>query len=194
MELSKIKEYRNDTKYKTYFDVGLFFILIFSFHFIYILWSEHLDFWPIKIYVDRLFAWASALLFDQSTWVLDHIFRIDLVTKGDSFYFLNKEGSLSGISVAPECTSLKQWLHWLFLMLIFPGPWKHKAWYIPLGLIIVELTNVVRIVGIALFLIPFPNGFHIAHDYIFKVFFYVVIFLMWVVWVEKITPRKSPSK
>ena len=194
MDWSRLEEYKNDPKYKTYYDVGLFFILIFSFHFIYLLWNEVMDFWPIKGTIDSLFAWASALLFDQSTWVLDHVFRIDIVTKGQSIFFINSDGGYSCITVAPECTSLKQWLHWLFLMLIFPGPWRHKAWYIPLGLIIIELTNVVRIVGIVLFMIPFPNGFHFAHDYIFKIFFYVVIFLMWVIWVEKITPQKSPSK
>ena len=29
------------------------------------------------------------------------------------------------------------------------------------------------------------NTFHLAHDYVFKVFFYLIIFLMWVLWVEK---------
>ena len=72
-------------------------------------------------------------------------------------------------------------------MLIFPGPWKHKAWFIPAGLVIIEWTNVVRICGILIAQIPWPgpNTFHIAHDYVFKAFFYFIIFLMWVLWVEK---------
>ena len=68
---------------------------------------------------------------------------------------------------------------------------------VPLGLVIVELTNVVRIVGICLFLRPFPHDFALAHDVIFKIVFYVVIFLMWVIWVEKFLhpiQRKSPSE
>ena len=81
-------------------------------------------------------------------------------------------------------------------MLIFPGPWKHKAWYIPAGLVIIEWTNVVRICGVLLMQVWWPNihihlfgndinTFRLAHDYIFKVFFYLIIFLMWVLWVEK---------
>ena len=178
----KIKELYADKRYQSLFDVGLFFVLIFSFHILYVIWNEHLDYWPIKGTVDRLFAWASALLFDQSTWVLDHVFRVDFFTTGHSIVFLNHEDAYSMVTVAPECTSLKQWMHWLFLMLIFPGPWKHKAWYIPLGLVMVEFTNVVRIVGITLFLRPFPNSFALAHDVIFKIMFYVVIFLMWAIW------------
>ena len=178
----RIKELYADKKHQSYFDVGLFFVLIFSFHVMYIFWKECIDFWPVKSAVDSLFTWASALLFDQSNWVLEHIFGLDFVTKDQSIAFLNVNGTYSAVTVAPECTSLKQWLHWLFLMLLFPGPWKHKAWYIPLGLVIVEFTNVVRVVGIALFLKHFPNSFELAHDVIFKIMFYVVIFLMWAIW------------
>ena len=187
----KIKELYADKRYQTYFDVGLFFVLIFSFHFLYSFWNYTLDYWPIKSWVDKLFAWASALLFDQSTWTLEHIFNFDFFTRGKTIWFLNNENFYSGVTVAPECTSLKQWMHWLFLMLIFPGPWKHKAWYIPLGLVIVELTNVVRIVGISLFLKPFPHDFALAHDGIFKVMFYVVIFLMWAVWNDYFHHKKN---
>ena len=194
MNKERIKELYNDKRYQTYFDVGLFFVLIFSFHILYVIWNEYMNYWPIKGTVDRLFAWASALLFDQSTWVLDHVFRIDILTKDQTIAFWNKENTLSYVIVAPECTSLKQWMHWLFLMLIFPGPWKHKAWYIPLGLVIVEFTNVVRVVGICLFLRQFPHDFALAHDGIFKVMFYVVIFLMWMLWVERFLHPKKKIK
>ena len=195
MTLSRLKELHGDKRYQTYFDVGLFIILIFSFHVLYVFWNERLDYWPVKGAVDRLFVWASALLFDQSTWTLENIFNIDILTKDQTIIFMNHENWYSRVTVAPECTSLKQWLHWLFLMLIFPGPWKHKAWYIPLGLVIVEFINVVRVVGISLFLIRFPHDFELAHEYIFKTMFYVVIFLMWVVWVECFLhkkPKKTP--
>lgn len=193
MTLSRLKELHGDKRYQTYFDVGLFIILIFSFHVLYVFWNERLDYWPVKGAVDRLFVWASALLFDQSTWTLENIFDIDILTKDQTIIFMNHENWYSHVTVAPECTSLKQWLHWLFLMLIFPGPWKHKAWYIPLGLVIVEFINVMRVVGISLFLIRFPHDFELAHEYIFKTMFYVVIFLMWVVWVECFL-HKKPKK
>jgi exosortase/archaeosortase family protein len=182
MNKEKIKEFCNNPKNQSLVDVGLFFVLIFSFHILFVIWNEYMNYWPVKGLVDKLFAWASALLFDQSTCTLEHIFKMDFVTRGQTIIFLNNEDAYSAVTVAPECTSLKQWMHWLFLMLLYPGPWKHKAWYIPLGLVIIEFTNVVRIVGICLFLRPFPHDFALAHDVIFKIMFYVVIFLMWMVW------------
>lgn len=195
----KIKELYADKRYQAYFDVGLFFVLIFSFHLLYDFWNYVLDYWPLKGTVYKLFGWASALLLDQTTWTLEHICGMDFFTQDRTIGFLNNEGTFSFVVVAPECTSLKQWMHWLFLMLLYPGPWKHKAWYIPLGLVIIEFTNVVRVVGICLFLRPYPHDFDLAHDVIFKIMFYVVIFLMWMVWNDyfhhskKATQQKSPS-
>ena len=79
----------------------------------------------------------------------------------------------------------------LFLMLLFPGPWKAKLWFIPLGLVVIHFVNVFRIFGLGLTLIPWPAYFDQFHDYFFKTIFYFIIFLMWVVWVEFIAHRKS---
>ena len=190
---TSFKEYINNPKNRSTIDVGLFIILILCFHFLYSGWLA-LEFWPIKGVVDKLSLWSVDRVFKESCWVLQNVFGIDITTVSSQRIIaaLSKEGSLVDVMIAPECASLKQWCHWLFLMLIFPGPWKHKAWYIPAGLVIIEWTNVVRICGIMLMQIqwPGPNTFHIAHDYVFKVFFYFVIFLMWVLWVEKFKNKK----
>jgi exosortase/archaeosortase family protein len=140
--------------------------------------------------------------------VLDHVFRVDITTvsRVRLISALNSDDGWARVIIAPECASLKQWMHWLFLMILFPGPWKHKLWYIPAGLVIIEWTNVIRICGILLMQIAWPNinihlmgqdinTFHLAHDYIFKFFFYFVIFLMWMLWVEKFfNPTHLKSK
>ena len=183
-----LKTYLKDPKNQSVVDVGLFILLILSFHFLFLGWQA-MDYWPVKGAIDKLSLWSVNLLFDQSCWVLQHLFGIDLTTIAEDRVIaaLDKEGGWAYVGLAPLCASLKQWCHWLFLMLLFPGPWKHKAWFIPAGLVIIEWTNVVRICGILLMQMqwPGPNTFHIAHDYVFKVFFYLVIFLMWVLWVEK---------
>ena len=186
MNINDIKAYCKDPKNQSTVNVGLFIILIISFHFLYLGWQA-LDYWPVGKWVDKLMLWSVNLAYNQACWMLDHVFHIDLTTIAADRLIAtpNSEGGWARVIVAPECASLKQWMHWIFLMVLFPGPWKHKLWYIPAGLVIIEWTNVVRICGILMMQIPWPNSFHIAHDYIFKVFFYLVIFLMWVLWVEK---------
>ena len=190
------REYLKDPKNQSTVDVGLFIILILGFHFLYLGWQA-LDYWPIKGFIDKLSLWSVNMVFDQSCWVLQHVFGIDITTLSEHRVIaaLDRNGEFAQVVIAPECASLKQWLHWLFLMLLFPGPWKHKAWFIPAGLVIIEWTNVVRICGILMAQMqwPGPNTFHIAHDYVFKAFFYFVIFLMWVLWVEKFKNKKTKT-
>lgn len=188
--IKRIKELYQDKRYTATIDVAIFIILIFSFHFLYLGWQA-VNFFPIAGLITKLFEEASTLLFNQSCWVLEHIFNIDFVTHKHAIGVINSNDTYSFINVAPECTSLKQWLHWLFLMILFPGPWKHKLWYIPVGLVVIEWINVVRVVGITLCMIPFPNHFDFFHDYLFKTLFYFFIFIMWLIWVEVFVHRKK---
>lgn len=195
MNFSDLKTYCKDPKNRNTVNVGLFIMLIISFHFLYLGWQA-IGYWPVTRWVNDLMVWSVNLLYGQCCWVLEHVFRIDITTINAQRLIaaVNKEGGWARVIVAPECASLKQWLHWVFLMVIFPGPWKHKLWYIPAGLVVIEWTNVVRVCGILLMQIPWPNSFHIAHDYIFKVFFYFIIFLMWVLWVEKFYNKSIKTK
>ena len=198
MTLADIKAYCNDPKNRSTVNVGMFVLLILSFHFLYVGWNDGIDYWPIRKTVYKLLVWSVNMVYSQSCWVLDRVLHIDISTINETRLIAapDKSGGWACTVIAPECASLKQWLHWIFLMVLFPGPWKHKAWYIPAGLVIIEWTNVVRICGIMLMQIIWPdihirllgsdiNTFHLAHDYVFKAFFYFVIFLMWVLWVEK---------
>lgn len=163
-------------------DILLFLVLIFSFHYLYLAWTAS-GFFPLGEQVKQFFNYAGSALYRQSATLLDFI-GFEYTTEGQTFYFLNRTGSTSWIGVDPECASLKQWLHWIFLMLLFPGPWKHKAWFIPAGLLVLQAVSVLRITGLVFTLSVFPTQFHFLHDYAFKAFFYAALFGMWMIWVE----------
>ena len=195
MGVQDIKAYCKDPKNRSTVNVGLFILLIISFHFLYLGWQA-LGYWPVGKLVYSLMLWSVDMVYSQSCWVLDRVFHIDITTISQQRLIaaVNKDGGWARVIIAPECASLKQWMHWIFLMVLFPGPWKHKLWYIPAGLVIIEWTNVVRICGVLMMQIPWPNSFHLAHDYVFKFFFYLVIFLMWMLWVEKFYNPETTTK
>ncbi len=206
MNIKDIKAYCKDPKNRSTVNVGLFILLIISSHYLYLGWQA-LGYWPIGNWIAALMVWSVDMVYGQSCWVLDHVFHIDLttITPQRLIAALDRHDGWARVIIAPECASLKQWIHWIFLMVIFPGPWKHKAWYIPAGLVVIEWTNVVRICGILIMQILWPdiniqllgqsiNTFHLAHDYVFKLFFYLVIFLMWVLWVEQFYNKQATTK
>lgn len=177
-------------------NLAFFFIAIISFHFIYLWWSG-IGFKPFRDEVDTIFITVGKILFRQSDAVIN-LTGISHIEIKSTFYFVDEEipniepaGNSPFLEVSPECTSLKQWLHWLFLMLVFPGPGKHKLWYLPTGILLLHLINVFRIVGLAIVLSSTPQYFNFYHDYFFKTLFYGSIFLMWVFWIEKVIPQES---
>lgn len=175
--------------YRSVEDVLIFAVLLMGFHYLYIFWGNS-GFWPVGEMVDRFFNWGSRVLFHHSLQVIDAL-GLTYTTEGQTFFITSKHGTQGWLEVAPGCTSLKQWMHWLFLMVLFPGPLKHKAWYIPAGILVIYLVSIVRISGLAVALTYQPLQFDFYHDYIFKTMFYVSIFTMWVIWVE-VFKKKSP--
>ena len=139
MNLQDIKAYCKDPKNRSIVNVGLFILLIISFHYLYLGWQT-LGYWPVGKLVYSLMVWSVDMVYGQACWVLDHIFHLDITTISEKRLIaaINRDGGWARVIIAPECASLKQWMHWLFLMILFPGPWKHKLWYIPAGLVIIE--------------------------------------------------------
>jgi exosortase/archaeosortase family protein len=80
---------------------------------------------------------------------------------------------------------LKQFYQAFFLFLLYPGPWKHKLWYIPLAILVMHLVNVFRVVALSLVMVHAYPHWDLMHDWVLRPFFYVVLFALWVVWNER---------
>jgi exosortase/archaeosortase family protein len=182
MQLSTIT---NSKYYIAFKDVALFIIITLAFHF---------TFRAMRGIIYPIAAWQQAtlffqnLLFENSTWIIRHVLKMEIVTDGLRMTFVANNGY---ITINEGCSGLKIFLQFIVLMVLFPGPWKHKLWYIPAGLIMIHITNIFRIVGLAQVTISFPQYWDFSHDYFFRPLFYVVIFTMWVIWVEYFYTKKE---
>lgn len=99
--------------------------------------------------------------------------------------------SLRSVWVIWGCSGIKQAYIFFCIIAFYKGPWKHKLWYIPLGLIVVYLFNNFRIIFITAIIDKYPAQFHLWHEYIMKYAFYGIIFLMWVLWNEKFVKNNA---
>jgi exosortase/archaeosortase family protein len=96
------------------------------------------------------------------------------------------------VRIVWACTGYKQAYIFTVIIAFYLGPWLRKLWYIPAGLVIVYLYNIFRIVAIVALIENNPKNFEFLHEGVFKYLYYGVIFLMWVLWEEKV--RKSKLK
>ncbi len=157
--------------------IALFMMILFGFHFLY---GSLIDETLMIPGLEGVYLYLQQLLFTQSAWVVEHILRYDIIRQDDAMIFAGG----GAIIVNESCSAVKWFAHFLVLMLLFPGPWKHKAWFIPAGLVVTHLVNIIRISGLAVVYVNKPLAFDFYHDHVFRPFFYLVLFLMWVVWVE----------
>ncbi len=172
-----IKKYKLDVLK----DVMIFIVITLVVHYSYRYWAKSTAYWPIKNVMVSSHEFMTDMVFQQSVWIIDNILNIPFSVEDRTFLFENN----GFITINHGCSGLKPMLQYLLLMLLFPGPWKHKAWFIPMGLLIVHLTNLFRISGLAVVTITIPEYWDFAHDNLFRPFFYVVIFSLWVWWAEK---------
>jgi len=172
-------------------EVFIFFVIIVGFHFLFRFWAYDLKYFPIKPIVFSLYEFLTKHVFLESSWFVSNVLNIEITTIKQTMYF----GKHGYIGINAGCSGLKQYLEFVVLMLLYPGPWKHKLWFIPVGVFIVHLTNLFRIIGLSVVLINYSDYWKFSHDNLFRPFFYVVIFIMWVIWVEYFYKKKKhPSK
>lgn len=201
--LQKIKAIEEKYKLTALREVGIFMLITIVVHFLYRLWANQYDhrLFGVRIITPAIFDFFSDILFYPSKWINEHIFGLSFTIENRDMFFnsgmaADNYKALGWIGVHPGCSGLKQFLQFTILIMLYPGPWKKKLWFIPLGLFLIYITNVIRIVGLSLIIVEWSNQeyYDFSHDYIFRPFFYVVIFGLWVYWVEKIKKKALPRE
>lgn len=169
-------------------DVAIFMIILLVFHFLWkILIGDLLE----VPFIYRSAEYLSQRVFSTSQWVLDILgvnytpfetLDIAGMVRNNVIYLPDVNGY---VSVNLSCSGLKQFYQYFFLMLLYPGPWKHKLWFIPMGLVIIHFVNIGRIITMTYITIHSASNWDFWHDYVVRPFFYVVMFGLWVWWNER---------
>lgn len=170
-------------------DVALFILITVVIHFAWRFWQIQFNYAPVRGFMYGFMGILSAEVYRETIWVIAGMF--DIIRMDETMHMSFPNQSIMYIN--DSCSGLKQMLQFALLMLIFPGPWKKKLWFIPLGIFIMHLTNLFRVIGLAVVMNNWPQYWNFSHDYIFRPIFYIIIFLLWMYWVEKIGYRVQGS-
>jgi len=185
---SDLRAMRFDEKRKVYYDVGLFFIVIIGFHVIWRIWQYGFDFNFFGIdFMTPAIHFMLKIVRSQSAWILTNIFGYETIIRGE--LIVHDEYYRMGITFG--CSGLKQFYQMTGIIVFFYGSWKRKIWFWGLSMFIMHLVNLIRIVSLFLISIYRLNWFDPIHDWVFRPLFYVVMFLLWVWWIEKLAKPKA---
>lgn len=89
-----------------------------------------------------------------------------------------------GVLIGVPCNGLSLFALFAGFIIAFPGRRTNKLWFIPLGMVVVHVLNIIRLVGLALIVLYRPDSLAFNHKYTFTIFVYGCIFLLWMLWVK----------
>ncbi len=182
----QVKNFFKEPRYKQMREVFWFVVITLAIHYSYRFWANTLNYWPIQAWMNELQQTMAGWIFTQSTWLDQHVLHISYQSSGQMIQF----GNGSRIAINSSCAGDKQILQFLLLLLIYPGSWKHKSWYIPLGMLVIYCTNLLRIVLVSTVAVNIPKWLVVAHDTVLRGMFYAVIFFLWLIWVRVINSKE----
>lgn len=159
--------------------VGLYLIWLLTYHLVinpYTTWDFHLN--DNVAYLAQL----GFQLMGKST---------DIVYESDHVVLYLNEGSFRGIWIGDACNGFKLFPIFTIFILAFPGPARSKLWFIPLGLLIIHLANVIRVISLLLINNYYPKYLDFNHLYTFTVFVYGIIFIGWYIWAKRFAHVKK---
>lgn len=107
--------------------------------------------------------------------------------ESDHVLLIMNEGNFRPILVGDECNGFKLFSIFSIFILAFPGKWKTKLWFIPLGIIIVHIANVLRVCALLLINNFYPKYLDFNHLYTFTIFVYAIIFALWYWYAKKLS-------
>lgn len=103
---------------------------------------------------------------------------------GETFIFLSTS-TFPLLRVGASCNGLELLVLFTIFIICYPGNFKAKLWFIPLGLLIIHGINLFRNFILTLMAVHKSSYFDLFHRYIFIFLVYGVIFLLWMWWAEK---------
>jgi exosortase family protein XrtF len=96
----------------------------------------------------------------------------------------------TGVFIGEPCNGFVLFILFLAFIVAFPGPLKHKLWYIPAGILAIHFINGIRVIALVFIVYKKPEWLTFNHDYTFTILVYSFVFLLWWIWINKFSPLR----
>ena len=93
--------------------------------------------------------------------------------------------------IGDPCNGVSLFAVFILFMIAYPGPLRHKAWFLPVGLVTIHLLNALRIAALCIITTIDYELLNFNHDYTFYLIVYGWVFALWYWWVKRFAPRQQ---
>lgn len=89
------------------------------------------------------------------------------------------------LRIVEGCNAVSVIILFISFVIAFSGKIKTTLIFILFGGLIIYVLNVIRIASLTILLFHFPEKEHILHGVLFPLIIYGLVFLLWIIWVNK---------
>jgi exosortase family protein XrtF len=90
-----------------------------------------------------------------------------------------------GVTVGAPCDGMILMALFIIFVLAYPGDNRRRIWFIPFGIVTIQILNILRISGLALIVYWNESYLSFNHDYTFTIIVYSYVFGLWYWWSKK---------
>ena len=171
MKLIDLLSYKQQSKYAMLaflIRAGIFYFIWLLLYHWFILPTTNTD----RLVIDNLIDIASVFLRGMGFELIPN------PAEGEPIRTIGIDGT-HGLWVGDPCNGLTLFAVFSSFILAFPGTLKLKTWFIPMGIIIIHLANVIRITILTIIVDIDYNYLDFNHNYTFTIFVYSIILILW---------------
>jgi len=119
-------------------------------------------------------------LLHTTQYVIERTTNIVVSINIDSLIFQDH----SGMKINDDCLGVKLISIFVILIIALPGASvKNKLWYIPSGIALLHLLNIIRMIVLS-YTIIYSNYFDFMHQFVFRIILYAATFGLWFIWIK----------
>jgi len=159
---------------------------------IYLLWYLMFEFWILPY--TRIHEWFTSITADLSFFLMNFLGLLSVKSTvnelGVVTLFHGDTGKIL-VSIGHGCNALSLFVLFSGFILAFPSKIKLKVPFLFIGLGILFILNILRIIIITLMWNYNPRWVDFNHKYVFTTFMYLVIFGLWILWVNRLDKNKQ---
>lgn len=157
-----------------------FLIIVFT---LYILWYGVYNLWLHPNQTLDLF--VIDLTISISKWILE-LFGHTVYTGTDRLIGID---GASGLWIGDNCNGIALFALFSGFIIAYKGRIKYKLLYIALGILIIQILNIIRVVVLAILDTHSRAWTEFNHTYTFTIVIYACIFLLWMTWVNRFSEK-----
>jgi len=127
---------------------------------------------------------------EQTASVIDmYEDKISTSPKEDLKSIFIYQDSQAILSVYEGCNGLNVMVIFISFLIAYGKAGSRMLWFIPLGIVVIHLFNILRILLLFHVTISMPDFLYFSHKYLFTAFIYLAVFGMWALWIFKVNEK-----